>query len=309
MAEMFGGVIPEEVAARIAAIPGVTAVAGELVSLAATDRNDQVIAAGWADNSFFWREVPLQQGRIPHEGERKVALLGNEIARAMQKRVGDEITLLGEQFRVIGITRYASIINRNAVLVPLADLQEAMFRSGVVTFLYARLARPDDPAEVARISQAIEETGPVTAAPSDEMLRNDRLVGLLRAVSSSMAWVALLMGILMVFNTLLMAVLERTREIGILSAVGWSPARVMGALVMEGLIYSAVGSAVGTVLGVIGSHLLSSVPAIGRYIAVRPTPDLIAATVLVTIALGILGSWYPAWLATRRDPASALARA
>jgi putative ABC transport system permease protein len=124
-----------------------------------------------------------------------------------------------------------------------------------------------------------------------------------------MAWVALLMGILMVFNTLLMAVLERTREIGILSAVGWSPARVMGALVMEGLIYSAAGSAVGTVFGVIGSHLLSSVPAIGRYIAVRPTPDLIAATVLVTIALGILGSWYPAWLATRRDPASALARA
>ena len=66
------------------------------------------------------------------------------------------------------------------------------------------------------------------------MLKNDSLVGLLDAVSSSMAWVALLMGVLMVLNTLLMAVLERTREIGILSAIGWSKERIMGALVIEG---------------------------------------------------------------------------
>ena len=77
------------------------------------------------------------------------------------------------------------------------------------------------------------------------MLKNDSLVGLLDAVSSSMAWVALLMGVLMVLNTLLMAVLERTREIGILSAIGWSKERIMGALVIEGFLLSALGSGLG----------------------------------------------------------------
>jgi len=141
------------------------------------------------------------------------------------------------------------------------------------------------------------------------MLKNDSLVGLLDAVSSSMAWVALLMGVLMVLNTLLMAVLERTREIGILSAIGWSKERIMGALVIEGFLLSAVGSALGIMLGIGGSRLLSAIPAIGRYIAVRPTPGLIVTTAIAAIVLGILGSFYPAFVAPRASPAEALERA
>jgi ABC-type antimicrobial peptide transport system permease subunit len=54
---------------------------------------------------------------------------------------------------------------------------------------------------------------------------------------------------------------------------------------------------------------LSAVPAIGRYIAVRPTPGLIAVTAIAAIILGILGSLYPAFVATRASPAEALERA
>ena len=121
--------------------------------------------------------------------------------------------------------------------------------------------------------------------------------------------IALLMGVLMVLNTLLMAVLERTREIGILSAIGWSKERIMGALVIEGFLLSALGSALGIMLGIGGSRLLSAIPAIGRYIAVRPTPGLIVTTAIAAIVLGILGSFYPALLATRASPAEALERA
>jgi putative ABC transport system permease protein len=113
----------------------------------------------------------------------------------------------------------------------------------------------------------------------------------------------------MVLNTLLMAVLERTREIGILSAIGWSTERIMGALVIEGFLLSAAGSMLGILLGIAGSRFLSAIPAIGRYIAVRPTPGLIIVTAIAAIALGILGSFYPAFVATRASPAEALERA
>ena len=85
IAEPFGGTVPEGMIAQIAAIAGVTAVSGELVSLAATERDDHVIAAGWAADSFFWQHVPLQEGRVPRAGERKVALLGGGIPYAKNR--------------------------------------------------------------------------------------------------------------------------------------------------------------------------------------------------------------------------------
>jgi putative ABC transport system permease protein len=217
--------------------------------------------------------------------------------------------LLDEKFHIIGITNYGSIINRNAVIVELADLQELTFRTGAVTFISVRLERPESSDEVDQVTQTIESLADLTVTRSGNVLSNDSLIGLLNAVSTSMAWVALLMGVLMVLNTLLMAVLERTREIGILSAIGWSKFRVMGALVFEGFILSVLGSIIGIVLGIAGSRLLSEIPAIGRYIAIEPTVGLIAATAVAAITLGVLGSFYPAFLATRQSPAAALERA
>jgi putative ABC transport system permease protein len=309
IAEPFGGTLPETIIGEIAKIPGVAAVSGQLLSFAATDNDDHVIAFGWATDSFYWADVPLLDGRLPQPGERKVAIVGKDIARTLDKHIGDDVTLLGEKFRVIGISNYASIINRNAIVVELADLQEITFRTGAVTFISVKLALPGGAEEADRVSNTIEELGQFSVTKSEGVLQNDSLIGLLSAVSTSMAWVALLMGVLMVLNTLLMAVLERTREIGILSAIGWSKERIMGALVIEGFILSALGSVLGVVIGIAASRLLSAIPAIGRYIAVRPTPGLIAATAVAAIVLGILGSLYPAIVATRASPAEALERA
>jgi putative ABC transport system permease protein len=307
-AELFGGSIGEQIGARIASIPGVRRVTGELIALAATAADNHVLAAGWPEDSYFWSGVPLAAGRQRAPGERKVALVGDGVAESLKAEIGSTISLMGEQFRVIGIARYRSVINRNSVIVPLTDLQEAMFRPGVVTLFHVQLEKPTDPVEVDRVRAAIEADGMLSVSTAETLLRNDRLLGLLRAVSSAMAWVALLMGMLMVLNTLLMAVIERTREIGIMSAIGWSPARIMGVLIMEGLVLSATGSAIGALLGVFGSQLLSAVPAIGRYVAIRPTFGLIAATAVAAVALGVIGAFYPAWVATRQDPAAALDR-
>ncbi|MGD9501317.1 MAG: ABC transporter permease [Methyloceanibacter sp.] len=309
VAEPFGGTMPQSTVGEIAKVPGVAAVSGQLLSFAATDNDDHVLAFGWVSDSFFWSTVPLVDGRLPSPGEKRVALIGKDIALALNKHVGDDITLLGDKFRIIGTTNYNSVINRNAVIVELADLQELTFRNDAVTYISVKLDRPSSPDQAERVAQAIEALGELTVTKSADVMRNDSLIGLLSAVSTSMAWVALLMGVLMVLNTLLMAVLERTREIGILSAIGWSKQRVMGALVIEGFILSALGSAAGIVLGFAGARLLSAIPAIGRYVAVRPTLGLIVATAAAAIVLGILGSFYPAFVATRQSPDAALERA
>jgi putative ABC transport system permease protein len=309
IAEPFGGTIPQSLIPQIAKVPGVAAVSGQLLTFAATDNDDNVLAAGWAPDSFYWQNVPLKAGHVPDPNAHKVAMVGYDIARTLGKKVGDEITILGEKFKIVGLTDYHSIINRNEVIVSLDDLQQLTFRPNAVTFMSIKLDDPADQAAADRVAGAVETMGKLTVSRSEGMLRNDSLFGLMTAVSTSMAWVALFMGVLMVLNTLLMAVLERTREIGILSAIGWSTERIMGALVIEGFILSAFGSALGIVFGIAGSKLLSSIPAIGRYVAVQPTIPLISVTAAAAIVLGILGSFYPAWVATRQSPATALEHA
>jgi putative ABC transport system permease protein len=307
-AELFGGSIPQAYAPKLAAIPGVLAITGELLSLVAADGASQVIAVGWPDDSFLWKNLPLAAGRPPRLGERKFVLVGRDAASALGKSVGDTIMLLGTRFEVIGLTRYASIINRHAIVMPLDDLQELTFRPGAVTFLHVQLKHPEDSEETERISRAMEAAADVTVLTSSSVLQNDQNIGMLRAVSGAMAWVALVMGILMVLNTLLMAVLERTHELGILSAIGWSARRIMGAMVLEGLVIALIGSAAGAALGVTGCYVLSTISALARYTTVTPTPTLIMASVSAAIVLAILGSLYPAWLATRQNPGAALER-
>ncbi len=100
-AEMFGGTIPDTIAPRIAEIPGVAAVSGEMLSLVGTDNDEHVLTAGWVQGSFFWDNVPLEEGRLPNKDERKVALVGIDLARALQKHAGGTIGLLGEEFKVM----------------------------------------------------------------------------------------------------------------------------------------------------------------------------------------------------------------
>lgn len=99
VAEPFGGTLRQTLIPEVSAIPGVEAVSGQLITFAATDNNDSVLATGWAPDSFYWKGVPLVEGRIPERGESKAALIGQEIARSLGKNVGDDITLLGEKFR------------------------------------------------------------------------------------------------------------------------------------------------------------------------------------------------------------------
>src|SRR4029079_1313088 len=124
IAEPFGGTVPESIIPDIAKIPGVAGVTGQLLTFAATDNDDHVIAFGWSEGSFFWSSVPLAEGRLPNPGERKFALVGKDIAHTLGKHIGDDITLLGDKFHLIGITNYSSVINRNAVIAGLPDLQQ-----------------------------------------------------------------------------------------------------------------------------------------------------------------------------------------
>lgn len=227
----------------------------------------------------------------------------------MAKGVGDHVDVFGEKFRIIGITKYQSLVNRGLVIVPLPDLQELTFRERQITAFHIGIARGTGTPEIERIKQQISSLDRVTINMTSEMLRDDRHFAVLNAVSLSISIIALTMGVMNVLNTLLMATQERTREIGIIAAIGWTDSRIMTSIVIEGLIMCAFGCLFGVMLGFLAPLLFSTIPTIGNYLNFTPTVRLILPTIGAAVLLCTVGSLYPAWRAIRMTPAEALQRA
>lgn len=306
---LFGGFIPETALDRIAAIPGVARVSGALVVFARSGSAGSVLTFGWPDSSFLWQKVPLRRGRIPMVGERHVAVIGDTAAAELGKKLNDDIDLFGQGFKIVGIARFTSTVNRGAVVVPLADLQDASYRARQVTVAHIGVEETADRATVARIRTDIEAPGSnLIATPPDEVLDHDRNFVLLEAVSLASVVVAAFMSALNVITALAMAIQERTHEIGIFSAIGWSSGRIMKSILIEGVFLWALGCALGVALCFAAAWVVPYIPVIGRLIAFRPVAMLIAPVAGVALVPCVLGALLPAWRAARMLPAEALRR-
>jgi putative ABC transport system permease protein len=306
--DIFGGFIPESTIDRVAALPGVARVSGELFMFAPSADQRSVLTLGWPDTSYLWKKVPLREGRLPGPGERHVAVLGDTAAASLGKKLDDELELVGETFRIVGISNYTTVINRGLVLVPLIDLQEASYRLRQVTVIHVNVERGAVAVEPARVGRAIEALGNVTAATADQMLKNDRNLAILDAVSLAISIIAVAMGALSVLSALVMATQERTREIGIFAAIGWSNARIMASIVLEGMLMCAIGCALGVLLSFLAAFAFPHIPAIGNLISFKPSAALIAPVLGAACGLCLIGSLLPAWRAIRMMPAEALRR-
>jgi len=307
-ADLFAGFLPDKLGPRIAAVPGVAGVAGELIMFAPVDEAFQFLAAGMADDSYFWAAMPLTEGRKPDKGERYVVLLGASVAKALNKKVGDEISMFDHGLKIVGITGYRTAVNRGVIVMRLQDLQELAFRADQVTAFHIALAPGLTTDAVAAVERGIESLAPVNVDPTDQLFANDRNVEVLNAVSLAISIIALATAGLSVLNVLLMAVHERMRETGIMMAIGWSDGRIMATIILEGLLTGVLGCALGVPLGLAACSLFELLPVIGAYLTFQPGLAVIAPSVAGALLLSVLGSLYPAWRAVSLTPAEALRR-
>ena len=122
-----------------------------------------------------------------------------------------------------------------------------------------RLSHPDDTREAAAIQARLNELFPgLSFLETKDVTEANQMIGLLKKVNWSISVIALLMGVFFILNTLLMAVNERIREIGILAALGWRKMRIMAMVMFEGMLLAALGSAAGLLIGLAGLHRLAS---------------------------------------------------
>lgn len=305
--EILTGSLEETAGAQLLAVPGVEEAAGELLDLIMVGEEYPALLTGWQEGSFLWEGLRLESGTPPGPGVPLGAYLGNSLAQDLGKGPGDTVDLLGSPVPVAGVFRPAGPLDGRVVLLPLDQVQAMLGRPGVVTEFNLRVGRAHEPEAYSAVRDRLAEAFPqMTFTATREVAEKNDLMKLLRAMAWGTSSIALVLGLFFVLNTLLMSVNERTREIGILSAVGWSGARIMGMVVLEGVCLSVLGAAAGVLLGLGALEGLSALPMIEGFLEPRVDARLLLEIGAASLALGVLGSAYPAWRASRLEPVRAL---
>jgi putative ABC transport system permease protein len=220
-----------------------------------------------------------------------------------QHHVGDTIEILNHPFRICGIVESGK---GGRKLIPLQTLGELSGSDGKASVLYLK---SDNVANQAAIRQEIASTRGLegfnvqTMEDLISLYTPSKFPGFDLALNVVIG-IAVIVGFLVIFQTMYTAVLERTREIGILKSMGASKPVIIGVLLRECMVLALVGVLVG-IAATFGVREFLSLrfPAFSFEL----TAAWMAKGAVIAFAGALFGAFYPAWMAARKDPIDALA--
>jgi putative ABC transport system permease protein len=164
-----------------------------------------------------------------------------------------------------------------------------------------------DPSQAVNIVEQINLTSPtVRANLTGDFVEQLPDMQYTNVIMGGISILAIFVGGLAVLNTMLMAVMERTREIGVLRAVGWNKRNVLGLILREALILSVLGGAGGIGIAFLLAGGMQSLPGIGQAIQPAWSVEIFLRAISIALLLGVVGGIYPAFRATRLQPTEAL---
>jgi putative ABC transport system permease protein len=280
------------------------------------------------------------------EGDSGVVLMSSNLTEYYGVGVGDTVEIYGESFTIVGIYEPTSQSSTEArgVYMSISDAQTITGNAGNVSRfdVYAEdVSYVDDIAEV--IKAAYSELYVTTYEDRLATLENmqemytqslsnaESTIAQTQATATQEILIAVVATSLIVLFVMLYTVRERTREIGILKAIGFSNWNIMSQFMLEGILISIIAGVVGIAIGSVGAPFLTSVllPQVNLFsgssggvplgfgsvnsgttgsttTTVSLTPELILLAFGAAILLGAFGSLYPAWRASRTSPMEAL---
>ncbi len=251
----------------------------------------------------------LEEGRYFTKGERRKAVLGYIAAREiLETRRGSKIYINNEEFRVVGVLKKTgSRVDDTAVLIPLEDYRELTGRTEYDTVFVEAAGDVEAVAErIKRVLRRERGSEDFVVLTSQQLAqRVSSILGVITMVLLVVAVVSLVVGAVGIMNTMYMSVVERTKEIGILKAIGATKKQILMLFLVESAALSLIGGVLGSLLGYALSYGVS------LYLSdlgfdITPSPLIAFQGVLLSLVIGVLAGVMPALRAASLDPIQAL---
>ncbi len=295
-----GAPIPAKFAEPVRKLPHVTVVA-PAISNFNTSADDFGVTYGIDYPTFnALRPFTFIEG-TPFQGPDDVIV--DDVFASSHHHVGEIIKVMDHPFRICGIVEQGKGGRKMIPITTMADLMGVVDRASL---FYIKV---DDPANEQTVIKEIHDTPGLQDFPVQTMqewlslMTPEKLPGFNLALNI-VTGIAVIVGFLVIFQSMYTAVLERTREIGILKSMGASKSAIVSVILRE----TAVLAVFGVLLGIVGTYSVR-----GLTIHAFPTQHFeitglwIVRGALIAFAGSLCGALYPAWMAARKDPIDALA--
>ncbi len=319
-----------EIAKQVEAVAAVSAVVRSQAQMTADGANWNTRIEGVTPPYLIARDLEIQTGRMFDDREsrqgKKVMVVGQTVASQLwgeSDPVGRRVRVRGVPFEVIGVlvSKGQSSFGQDqddVVLAPLEAVRSRIIgkrlRGGTVQTIYVKAATEDQLDRVQEdITNLIRAQHRIRPGDDDDF-QTQNMASILQASQAAIATftvllaavaaVSLLVGGVGIMNIMLVAVTERTREIGLRMAVGARRSDILIQFAMESIALSLVGGVIGLGLGVLGAIGIAK---LGSWPAAIPSwagPVALSFSCLVGLVFGA----YPSWRAARLDPIEALRR-
>jgi putative ABC transport system permease protein len=307
--EQVTSTLDERIGDRIRELPGVHEVIGGLVDVVSFEEADLyvVLVNGWPPDSPIFDQIKILSGRRLNETDEEAVVLGRVLAGNLGRKVGESIELYGKRFSVVGIFESSSVYENGSVVVPLAVLQKLTDRVHEVTGFTVEATPGAGHDEIEELKRRIQELDPsLNVLASGEFVASITQIRTARAMAWITSTVAMVLGGIGVLNTMAMSVYERTREFGLLRALGWPRLRVVRTILAESVLLALAGAALGSLAGLILPRLLAQVRAMSGLIEGNIDPLVVVQGFAIALLMGFAGAAYPAYWGASLRPIDAL---
>ncbi len=231
-------------------------------------------------------------------------ILGKIAADTYKVHTGGVISLYDNRYKIVGIFETGVTYEDGGGVLALREAQRLLGRPRSVTFIFVDVR---DPSQAPEIVAALNRRFPeARASLSSDFAQSTNDIASTMAMTNAIRFLAILVGGIVVANTMIMSIYERTREIGTLRAVGWPRLRIITQILQESLYLCLFAALFGAILGVLLLTAVALIPGVNQFIAPAWQLQTFVVAIGVALILGLLGGLYPAWRASRLQPVEAL---
>ncbi len=251
--------------------------------------------------------LKFQQGAWFNDPESYEAVMGYEAAELEQREVGDKLLIPEKdiELTVVGVLARSGTQDDGTIFVPLQTVQKVFEQEGKLTAIGVKIKRDANITLVEQKLYDLPDVQVVSLAQVKETIMN--LISTAKMMVFSIALIAILIAVLGVVNTILMSVVERFQEIGIIKSIGAMPWDVFKLIWAETVILCLLGGGLGIGFSLVLAKITETL--IRGLLPYTPTGSLVVIkgglavmTMAMVLGIGIVSGLYPAWRAARVRP-------